>query len=66
MSILLTCFLGPSGPHMTSCFGFPFVVSGPFGRTLHLLRKPLPVFGGESEVEESVCVRSEQLRHQPV
>ncbi|TNM92553.1 hypothetical protein fugu_019565 [Takifugu bimaculatus] len=38
----------------------------PLAGPLHLLRKSLSVLGRKSEMEESVCVRAKQLRHQTV
>lgn len=39
---------------------------GPPGRTVHLLRESVSVSGGESEVEESLCISAKQLHHQPL
>ena len=41
-------------------------MSGPPGGPVHLLGEPLPVPGGEQEVEEPLRLRGELLLHQPL
>lgn len=50
------------------CFGAKCLCdfSGPSGRPVHLLWESVSVSGGESEVEESLCISAEQLHHQPL